>query len=476
MVVSDKDRFLAGEFFCSILVNRMSGLVCCVFVVVFLALGDASQFNAGNFSCIYDLALNERTNGTTSSDCVYRVNLDGHSDRLWSLELLSEQATTQVVVLDEKLVALVTLFSSTQRGAALQETMCRRSSGGVLESVFYLVPLGGVSIRFSLEAFLLPNSRLTLGVPVTDVIASNPHFFYFLVPSDLLVKGRPLSVDVASPEGPNTAPYQLQVSWNGCPDMNLRDSEHHVLSFVSQGRMLILASQFGDTLPDVLYVGVRPRPRAGFTPVNTTADLPKQLKITVSFGDTFVTSSVAITQWALMLVALIIFVLVALGVSFLMLKPGVKRLRASAPRSADLRLADRSDSDLRLGDRRTRGRAKAYLWMIVLAGLFYLLPSLQTAGASASGMLTSGNRDTCFYNEQCMFPLQTGGPYGVIWFAGNNVISNTVYILMALAIFFLDHVLQMALGQNAPWCFESCRCLTITRFFTVWPWLSFTKD
>ncbi len=57
----------------------------------------------------------------------------------------------------------------------------------------------------------------------------------------------------------------------------------------------------------------------------------------------------------------------------------------------------------------TRGRAKAYLWMIVLGGLFYLLPSLQTAGAQASGMLTSGNRDVCFFNEECMFPLQTFG-------------------------------------------------------------------
>ncbi len=94
--------------------------------------------------------------------------------------------------------------------------------------------------------------------------------------------------------------------------------------------------------------------------------------------------------------------------------------------------------------------------MVVVGGVFYLLPSLQTssagpftprfthqltaaAAAEATSMLTTGNRDVCFFNDLCMFPLQTTGtwrraagcpvltatgPYAVTWWAANNILSN----------------------------------------------------
>lgn len=390
-------------------------------------------------SCVRDLPLGSVVQGNTSADCRYRVDLSGADDRLWSLELLSESVAIQVVVMDEQLVALQTLYSGKLGdGGALQETICRRTLPVThrLESVFYLAPLGQDAVGFSLQVFSLPKAQLYLDKPVLDVISQRSHFFYFLLPEGGLPA--PLSVAIESGELPD-APYQLQVSWKGCPDMTLRDSSHQVLSFVSKARMLVLPSQLesiGSPPPDVVYVGVRPRPHVAgsLVPTYNETDAVKNLTITLSYGPSFSTSGVAVAQWATMLAVLSVFVCAACCASYLVLRPGVKRLHSasSIPRSIEFAHEDKSR---RLGDRRTRGRAKAYLWMIVLAGLFYLLPSLQTAGAEASGMLTSGNHDVCFFNEFCMFPLQTFGPYGIMWFAANNVLSNTGYIMMAIVIF-----------------------------------------
>jgi hypothetical protein len=395
-----------------------------------------------NTTCVESLALGVPVSGTTNTGCLYRVDLSGSTDRLWSLELLSQRVAIQVVVMDEQLVALQTLYSGrTGDGGALQETLCRRTlpSPRRLESVFFLAPLGQAGVDFSLEVFVLPKAQLFLGVPASDVISFRSHYYYFLPPAAGGVGSSPLSVAIESSDLVPDIPYQLQVSWKGCPDMTLRDSAHQVLTFTTQGRMLVLPSQFGASQPDVVYVGVRPRPQATGVPIQVFngSDSLKNLTITVSLGDSFSSAGVAVGQWLAMLVMLSLFVLAALGVSYLVLKPGVKRLHSasSLPRSVEFASSGVNAQPKRLGDRRTRGRAKAYLWMIVLGGLFYLLPSLQTAGAEASGMLTSGNHDVCFFNELCMFPLQTFGPYGITWFAANNVISNTVYLMMAIAIF-----------------------------------------
>jgi hypothetical protein len=280
-----------------------------------------------------------------------------------------------------------------------------------------------------------------------------------------------LSVDIRSGDVPDW-PYQLQVSWKGCPDLSLRDSAHQVLSFVSKARMLILDSQFGQTpRPEVVYVGVRPRPGHALSFNQTTT---KNLTLTVSFGQSFA-SPLAVTQWALLLTFLCLFVLATLSVSWLIINPGVKRLHSATtlPLSSNLQGLPVAK---RLGDRRTRGRAKAYLWMIVLGGLFYLLPSLETAGAEASGMLTSGNRDVCFFNEECMFPLQTFGE--MFWFFVFSLHRKTNRSLWNCLVcckqrdqqfgihshvdcnLFLDHVVQMEMGRKG-----GLICLVMIFFF-----------
>ncbi len=391
-----------------------------------------------NTTCVQPLRLGVVVPGSTGSGCLYRVDLGGSIDRLWSLELLSQKVAIQVVVMDEQLVALQTLYSGrTGDGGALQETMCRRTVPGshALESVFFLAPLGQAGVDFSLEVFVLPKAQLFLGVPAVDVVSFRSHYYYFLPPAEGL--NGPLSVAIESSDLVPDVPYQLQVSWKGCPDMTLRDAAHQVLTFTTQGRLLVLPSQLGSLPPDVIYVGVRPRPRAASgapLPVLNATDALKNLTITVSLAASF-SSGAAVAQWLAMLVVLCLFIVAALCVSYLVLKPGVSRLHSATvlPRSVEFGAVNAPGR--RLGDRRTRGRAKAYLWMIVLGGLFYLLPSLQTAGAEASGMLTSGNHDVCFFNELCMFPLQTFGPYGIMWFAANNVLSNAVYVMMAVALF-----------------------------------------
>ena len=394
---------------------------------------------AVNSSCVHELQLGRAVGGDTSTGCLYRVDLSASGDRLWSLELLSQKVAIQVVVMDAQLVALQTLYSvQAGDGGALQETLCRRTLPDThqLESVFFLAPLGQADVSFSLEAFVLPKAQLFLDAPATDVISFRSHYYYFLPPPAGLAAA--LSVAIESPDAVKDLPYQLQVSWKGCPDMSLRDAAHQVLTFTTQARMLVLLSQFGSVPPDVVYIGVRPRPHGATgapLPVLNSSDTLKNLTVTVSYGQSFASSGVAVGQWMAMLVMLSLFVAAAVCVSYLVLKPGVKRLHSASTLPRSVEFAAVNVPGKRLGDRRTRGRAKAYLWMIVLGGLFYLLPSLQTAGAEASGMLTSGNHDVCFFNELCMFPLQTFGPYGIMWFAANNVLSNAVYVMMAVAVF-----------------------------------------
>ena len=416
------------------------------FVIALLLVVLPSGVNGA--ACQLELPVNSSRNGTTTQQCTYRVDFGQSRERLWSLSLFSEEPI-QVVVMDANFVALQTLYSDLSEDLTLQETLCRRGSSDRLESVFYLKPIGAPDVDFTLSAFLLPGSQLFLDRTEHDVVGVRPHFFYALLESDWPKSlSAPLSVQVSSSnlDASGAVPFQLQVSWNGCPDMNLHDSHHQTLTFSTQGRMLILPSQFGTPRPDAVYIGVRPNPvsLAGIGGENASQHghtVQRNISLTLSFADNFASAPIAVVQWALMLSFLILFAILAVTISTLILKPGVQRLRLSSksnPSGAennDELLEDDDEEDGRLGDRRTRGRAKAYLWMIVLGGLFYLLPSLQTANSEATTMLSSGNRDTCYFNEQCMFPLQTFGPYGVTWWAANNVLSNTGYLLMAILLY-----------------------------------------
>jgi hypothetical protein len=375
----------------------------------------------------------------------------------------------QVIILDEHFVAFETLYSEESSVRALQETLCRKSvshGNGELQRIFYIQPLSLEATKFEMNVYELPRSQLFLNQEEMDTVGARPHFFYALLDDFWKENANaPLSISVLSDDDLKQA-FELQVSWDGCPDINLRDERHQVLTFDTRGRMLILPSQFGDPRPEVVYVGVRPRPgTVALLNVTQSNAVRKNLTLTVSFAESF-SSSVAVVQWALMLTFLILFLGLAVAVSTLVLRPGVRRLKVGMNDEDE-------EEDRRLGDRRSRSRAKSYLWMIVLGGLFYLLPSLQTAGAEASSMLTTGNRDVCYYNEDCMFPLQTFGPYGVVWWAGNNVISNTGYILIAILIFSWTMWCKRNWGDkelvlkvvSLPHDYTLFYCLAVTLFY-----------
>jgi hypothetical protein len=207
-----------------------------------------------------------------------------------------------------------------------------------------------------------------------------------------------------------------------------------VLTFTTVGRMLILPSQLGSPLPEVLYVGIRPNP--SFTPLNSSAT--KDVNVTFSYGVSFDESPMAVLHWGVGLALLVLSFCIALVIGTLFFRSGVKKVQAggdaNAPNSSDSlnlgMLSARRQEELW-----TRNRAKSYLWMVALGGIFYLLPSLQTSSSEAAGMLTSGNRDACFYNDLCMFPLQTRGPYAVTWWAANNILSNVGYVIVGILLF-----------------------------------------
>jgi hypothetical protein len=244
---------------------------------------------AANPRCVKPLAVGEKLDGSTNDDCIYSVNITG-SIRLWSLELLSDLGV-QVVVLDDHFVAHATLYSQKDDGKNLQDTLCRRSlDDGTLETEFFLAPVGAFGVSFSIKVILLPNSQLFLDAPVQDTVSTRPHFFYFLLPPASDTGGEPISFDIFSPTSDEDIPYQLQVSWRGCPDLNLRDAEHQVLTFASKARMLVLDSQFTSNRPDVVYVGVRPRPWPPSSVEPNTTLFLKNLTITVSYGKSFASS------------------------------------------------------------------------------------------------------------------------------------------------------------------------------------------
>lgn len=370
----------------------------------------------------------------------------------------------QIVVLDSNFVSRYTLMSGTTQGSSLQETLCRQSQQGNLENLFYLEPVGQPGLSFTLSAFELPHSQLFIGAPQSDIVGTRPHFFYVLFPSKNN-NANPLSVAIDSPTVEEDMPFQLQVSWRGCPDITLRDASHQVLTFTSKATMLILPSQFSAEAGDVLYIGLRPRP--GMMSLENSTTFRKNITLVVSHGGGLATSPVAIVQWSVMLGFLAIFALGVIGALLLFFRGGVKRLQG-VPSSQDF-LAD----ELNRAERRSRGRSKVYLWMVVMSGLFYLLPSLQTAGSEASSMITTGNRDLCYYNEECMFPLQTFGPYGVVWWAANNVVSNTGYILGGMALFaWTMWCKRRWRGQNKVWTVLSLPqdyalyyCLAVALFY-----------
>lgn len=220
--------------------------------------------------------------------------------------------------------------------------------------------------------------------------------------------------------------------------------------------MLIVPSQFESVspYPEIVYVGLHPiqSPLENRNDNSTSFTLSKNVTIIVTFAPTFTSSYGSVVQWGVVLGLLTLSSVVAICILTLMCRMGVKKLRGTpisggggsstnrygelpseefGPESPPISGSDFVDEP----ELRTKGRAKAYLWMITLAGLFYLLPALQTANSEASSMLITGNRDTCFYNEECMFPLQTFGPYGLTWWAANNVISNAGYVMGGLALF-----------------------------------------
>lgn len=365
------------------------------------------------------------------------------TDRLWTLELSPHNASAgalQVMVLDDNYVALDTVTASTTSDR-IRETLCRRHHGAGLERRFWLQPVGAPHVSFDLTVVLLSHARLALDQPMWTLVGSLPVFLYApLDPSST----QPVAVTVASHDSDLELPYQLQLSWNGCPDITLRDATHQVLSFSTQGRMVLLPSQLGSPRPDVLYVGMRPTP-AYASKVNDTL---KNVTVTFAYAQSFRHSPVAIVQWALSLAVLVVAIGVALVVSWFFLRIGINKVRgaaAAARAAAGGLLVDDDDDDddeddsktdvERHEDRWTRGRAKVYLWMIAMGGLFYLLPSLQTASSEASGMLMTGDRDACFYNELCLFSLQTTGPYAVTWWAANRILSNVSYVVCGVLLF-----------------------------------------
>ena len=67
-------------------------------------------------------------------------------------------------------------------------------------------------------------------------------------------------------------------------------------------------------------------------------------------------------------------------------------------------------------------RSEAYMWMVVLMGIFYTLPVFQMALSNQKYSTSTGNLDICRFNFECLYPVGVLQDFG-------HVFSNIAYII-----------------------------------------------
>eukprot|EP00092_Neocalanus_flemingeri_P010561 GFUD01011377.1.p1 GENE.GFUD01011377.1~~GFUD01011377.1.p1 ORF type:complete len:900 (-),score=228.82 GFUD01011377.1:79-2778(-) len=72
-----------------------------------------------------------------------------------------------------------------------------------------------------------------------------------------------------------------------------------------------------------------------------------------------------------------------------------------------------------------RMRSELFLWLILLAGIYYTLPVFQLVYYYQETSIRSGDLDTCYYNYLCLYPWGPFADYG-------HVFSNVGYVISGL--------------------------------------------
>lgn len=85
--------------------------------------------------------------------------------------------------------------------------------------------------------------------------------------------------------------------------------------------------------------------------------------------------------------------------------------------------------------------AFSFPWFVSLVVLVLSLGALQFVVASWQLMGVTGDRDKCFYNEQCYHPARWDLPY-------NNIMSNVIYVIAGLGFMILISMEQCVDAQN----------------------------
>ena len=70
-------------------------------------------------------------------------------------------------------------------------------------------------------------------------------------------------------------------------------------------------------------------------------------------------------------------------------------------------------------------RSEMFLYLILLAGIYYTLPVFQLVYYYQETAERSGNLDTCYYNYLCQYPYGAFNDFG-------HVFSNFGYIILGL--------------------------------------------
>lgn len=84
-----------------------------------------------------------------------------------------------------------------------------------------------------------------------------------------------------------------------------------------------------------------------------------------------------------------------------------------------------------------------WLSLLLMCALTWISGSAQFVFSSFLGMIRDGNRDTCFYNEQCYYP-------GGADLAVNNIISHIPFVVCGIYSFFMSSRAQIHIFRRMP--------------------------
>lgn len=78
----------------------------------------------------------------------------------------------------------------------------------------------------------------------------------------------------------------------------------------------------------------------------------------------------------------------------------------------------------------SKARSRQYIWLLLTIGIYYTLPVIQLVLLYQSMSSVDGNRDLCYYNNECQYPLVGIQDFG-------NFFSNVGYIVHGIFFSFI---------------------------------------